>query len=75
MGVPCQDRSEIAGMYHTVTHGTERLAAFHKFRNSGFCTNTGFGANSNQGQKVASIGYYLGLLVTISNDTDNCTHT
>ena len=29
---------------------------------------TGFGANSNQGQIVTNIGYYLGLLVTNSND-------
>ena len=30
---------------------------------------TGFGANSNQGQIVTSIGYYLGLLVTNLNDS------
>ena len=29
---------------------------------------TGFGANSNQGQVVTSIGDYLGLLVTNLND-------
>ena len=34
------------------------------------CTplSTGFGANSNQGQIVTNIGYYLGLLVTNLND-------
>ena len=30
---------------------------------------TGFGANSNQGQIVTNIGYYLGLLVSILNDS------
>ena len=30
---------------------------------------TGFGANSNQGQIVTDIGYYLGLLVTNLNDS------
>ena len=30
---------------------------------------TGFGGNSNQGQIVTNIGYYLGLLVTNSNDS------
>ena len=30
---------------------------------------TGFGANSNQGQKVAKIGYDLGLLATNLNDS------
>ena len=30
---------------------------------------TGFGANSNQGQIVTDIGYYLGMLVTILNDS------
>ena len=30
---------------------------------------TGFGANSNQGQIVTSIGYYLDLLGIILNDS------
>ena len=35
----------------------------HVFKHMGYTT-TGFGANSNQGQIVTNIGYYLGLLVT-----------
>ena len=34
-----------------------------------FGESTGFGANSNQGQIVTNIGYYLGLFVTNSNDS------
>ena len=41
---------------------------FHNTRHKASLT-TGFGANSNQGQIVTSIGYYLGLLVTNLNDT------